>query len=93
MRLEVGCREGTPDMFPAIIKRLNEEFNTVKVLNPRGHLDEFESRLESILTDIVVSLGGTVVFEDRLEARPTEQPGIYGTEAFYHQRVAVCRFM
>jgi hypothetical protein len=57
MNLKVLERDGT-NHTPAIVAALNVHFQTIKRRDPRGFLDQFESRLSLLCTEVAQELGG-----------------------------------
>ena len=54
--LEVQETTSSPSKFDHIVKRLNEIHAETKARNPRGFLDEFESRFEDHCLDITMEM-------------------------------------
>ncbi len=48
------------DHLSLIVKGLNAEFHRIKGNNPLGYMDEWESRQDSLLIEVVAALGGKV---------------------------------
>ena len=51
------------DPLDEIVRRLNREYTVIRKANPRGYRDSMESRMEAMLVDIVMAMGGKVEFE------------------------------
>lgn len=63
MKLEIQvfqAENDTTDYLSLICKGVSEEFEKTKKLNNKGYVDEFEQRIECIVTAIVYGLGGVV---------------------------------
>lgn len=67
MKLELSIvgPEGHGVDVPTINAKLQEKFLEVKAANPKGYLDEFESRLEILCDDIAKELGGIFGCRDK----------------------------
>lgn len=51
------------DHLKLVVDAMNEVLQRIKESDPLGYLDNFDSRQETILTEVVHSLGGTVEFK------------------------------
>ena len=58
MTITVSQSEDDPtDHLSKITAALNIQFQKIKTANPRGYLDEFENRLETIAMEIAFAMG------------------------------------